>query len=140
MYLLGGRALLGSGGARTYVHSAFAPRDGEEKSACHIRQSYVVFSRGAFPPMSDGGGTAQQLTAADGGSFIKTSLSHPRFFTSILSSDTAKDRPITDTDVQNDGRRLRVHGDPCSALPASSTPCCGCRRTSVMITDYVING
>eukprot|EP00962_Isochrysis_galbana_P013377 scaffold3808_cov112-Isochrysis_galbana.AAC.8 len=49
-------------------------------------------------------------------------MSHPRFFTSILSFiflylDTAKDRPITDTDVRNDGRRLRVPGDSRSALP-----------------------
>eukprot|EP00962_Isochrysis_galbana_P047343 scaffold19288_cov142-Isochrysis_galbana.AAC.2 len=42
---------------------------------------------------------------------------------------TAKDRPITDIDLQNDGRRLRVPGDPCSALPvrhalaAGERPC-----------------
>eukprot|EP00962_Isochrysis_galbana_P051953 scaffold23365_cov115-Isochrysis_galbana.AAC.11 len=55
-------------------------------------------------------------------------VSHPRFFISILSFDAAKDRPITDTDVQSDGRRLRVSGDSRGALPirdavAAADPC-----------------
>eukprot|EP00962_Isochrysis_galbana_P045173 scaffold17712_cov111-Isochrysis_galbana.AAC.6 len=37
-------------------------------------------------------------------------VSHPRFFISILSLGSAKDRPITDTDVQSDGRPLSLPG------------------------------
>eukprot|EP00962_Isochrysis_galbana_P046269 scaffold18575_cov104-Isochrysis_galbana.AAC.5 len=57
-------------------------------------------------------------------------LSHPRFFISILSLGTAKDKPITDTDVQSDGRPLSLPGDSHGALPllrdavAAARPTC----------------
>eukprot|EP00962_Isochrysis_galbana_P056395 scaffold28342_cov123-Isochrysis_galbana.AAC.1 len=44
-------------------------------------------------------------------------VSHPWFFfISILSLGSAKDRPITDTDVQSDGRPLSLPGDSHGAL------------------------
>jgi len=39
------------------------------------------------------------------------------FSISILSLDAAKDRPITDTDVQSDGRPLALPGNSHGALP-----------------------
>eukprot|EP00962_Isochrysis_galbana_P045216 scaffold17724_cov129-Isochrysis_galbana.AAC.3 len=62
-------------------------------------------------------------------------MTHPRFAVfsiSILSLGAAKDRPITDTDLQSEERWATPR--------ASSTRCNGCRRIFVLTINFGNNG
>eukprot|EP00962_Isochrysis_galbana_P024289 scaffold7428_cov120-Isochrysis_galbana.AAC.2 len=62
---------------------------------------------------------------------------HSFFF---LSLDSAKDRPITDTDVQSDGRPLALPGDSHGVLHLRDDLAAARRATFVMIISYGNSG
>eukprot|EP00962_Isochrysis_galbana_P058759 scaffold31970_cov106-Isochrysis_galbana.AAC.1 len=58
------------------------------------------------------------------------------FSISILSLGSAKDRPITDTDVQSDERPLALPRHPHGAARVRVALAVGCRVTSVMTCGF----
>eukprot|EP00962_Isochrysis_galbana_P044183 scaffold17061_cov93-Isochrysis_galbana.AAC.2 len=58
----------------------------------------------------------------------------------VLSLGEAKNRPITFTDVQSDGRPLALPRDPYCVLRATCMRCGGCRVRFAMIDLFYNNG